>query len=63
MCLFSVLPQKKSGTCVKSTLNVPGTGLEPAHLAALAPETSASTIPPPGHLTAKLQFWLEKSQY
>lgn len=29
---------------------VPRTGLEPARLAALAPETSASTIPPPGHL-------------
>ena len=27
---------------------VPRTGLEPARLAALAPETSASTIPPPG---------------
>ena len=29
---------------------VPRTGLEPARLAALAPETSASTIPPPGLL-------------
>ena len=29
-------------------LGVPRTGLEPARLAALAPETSASTIPPPG---------------
>ena len=29
-------------------LSVPRTGLEPARLAALAPETSASTIPPPG---------------
>ena len=27
---------------------VPRTGLEPARLSALAPETSASTIPPPG---------------
>ena len=27
---------------------MPRTGLEPARLAALAPETSASTIPPPG---------------
>ena len=27
---------------------VPRTGLEPARLTALAPETSASTIPPPG---------------
>ena len=30
-------------------LMVPRTGVEPARLAALAPETSASTIPPPGH--------------
>ena len=29
-------------------LSVPRTGVEPARLAALAPETSASTIPPPG---------------
>ena len=29
-------------------LYVPRTGVEPARLAALAPETSASTIPPPG---------------
>ena len=29
---------------------VPRTGLEPARLAALAPETSASTIPPPGQI-------------
>ena len=32
---------------------VPRTGLEPARLAALAPETSASTIPPPGLLQCK----------
>ena len=32
---------------------VPRTGLEPARLAALAPETSASTIPPPGLLRCK----------
>ena len=31
---------------------VPRTGLEPARLSALAPETSASTIPPPGHYVA-----------
>ena len=30
--------------------NVPRTGLEPARLSTLAPETSASTIPPPGQL-------------
>ena len=30
---------------------VPRTGLEPARLSTLAPETSASTIPPPGHYT------------
>ncbi len=34
----------------KLTDNVPRTGLEPARLSTLAPETSASTIPPPGHL-------------
>ena len=28
---------------------VPRTGIEPARLAARAPETRASTIPPPGH--------------
>ena len=28
--------------------HVPRTGLEPARLSTLAPETSASTIPPPG---------------
>ena len=30
------------------SLIVPRTGLEPARLSPLAPETSASTIPPPG---------------
>lgn len=46
--------------------SVPRTGLEPARLAALAPETSASTIPPPGLLRCKvtmfiwiLQFFLD----
>ncbi len=34
---------------------VPRTGLEPARLAALAPETSASTIPPPG---LAFRYWL-----
>ncbi len=32
-----------------SGLFVPKTGLEPARLSTLAPETSASTIPPLGH--------------
>ena len=32
----------------KTLLYVPRTGLEPARLSTLAPETSASTIPPPG---------------
>ena len=32
-----------------SHFSVPRTGLEPARLSTLAPETSASTIPPPGH--------------
>lgn len=29
---------------------VPGTGLEPAHLAALDPKSSVSAIPPPGRI-------------
>ncbi len=33
--------------------NVPKTGIEPARLSTLAPETSASTIPPLGHLHKK----------
>ena len=38
---------------------MPRTGVEPARLAALAPETSASTIPPPGLLLGKVTefFW------
>ena len=35
---------------------VPRTGLEPACLSALAPETSASTIPPPGLLRCKVRI-------
>ena len=35
-------------------LSVPRTGLEPARLEALAPETSASTSPPPGLCSAKV---------
>ena len=46
---------------------VPRTGLEPARLSALAPETSASTIPPPGlahalrslYVNAKLVFFFD----
>ena len=34
----------------KTNYCVPRTGLEPARLSTLAPETSASTIPPPGQL-------------
>ena len=45
---------------------MPRTGLEPARLAALAPETSASTIPPPGHqlgfVATKLVLFVELSQ-
>ena len=37
-------------------LSVPRTGLEPARLAALAPETSASTIPPPGLCECKVRY-------
>ena len=33
--------------------SVPRTGLEPARLSARAPETRASTIPPPGHRLRK----------
>ena len=33
---------------MQNNLVVPRTGLEPARLSTLAPETSASTIPPPG---------------
>ena len=35
----------------KPHIYVPRTGLEPARLSTLAPETSASTIPPPGQYT------------
>ena len=34
---------------------VPRTGLEPARLSARAPETRASTIPPPGHRVLVMQ--------
>ncbi len=36
-------------------LSVPRTGLEPARLSARAPETRASTIPPPGHRVLVMQ--------
>ena len=40
---------------------VPRTGLEPACLSTHAPETCASTIPPPGHLlSATLFFFAER---
>ena len=39
-------------TYYKPPFCVPRTGLEPARLSTLAPETSASTIPPPGRLHA-----------
>ena len=35
---------------------MPRTGLEPARLAALVPETSASTIPPPGLCECKVRY-------
>ena len=48
-------------------LSVPRTGLEPARLAALAPETSASTIPPPGPVlslvSAKLGIIFEMCKF
>lgn len=41
--------KKENVTAVTFSLwMVPRTGLEPARLSTLAPETSASTIPPPG---------------
>ena len=46
---------------------VPRTGLEPARLSALAPETSASTIPPPGHrfgfASAKVALFSEMTNF
>ena len=41
----SAIPPRTNESCF---LLVPRTGLEPARLSTLAPETSASTIPPPG---------------
>lgn len=38
-------------------LGVPRTGLEPARLSARAPETRASTIPPPGHRVLVVQSY------
>ena len=37
-------------SCCRQVGKVPRTGLEPARLSTLAPETSASTIPPPGRI-------------
>ncbi len=42
---------------VKGFSGVPETGLEPARLSALAPETSASTIPPLGHLRVQIYHY------
>ena len=41
--------KEKSTSFVNFSFMVPRTGLEPARLSARAPETRASTIPPPGH--------------
>ncbi len=41
---------------------VPRTGLEPARLSTLAPETSASTIPPPGLLFGKVNAFFSPVQ-
>ena len=41
----SAIPPRRNESCF---LLVPRTGREPARLSTLAPETSASTIPPPG---------------
>lgn len=46
---FELGYKKENVTAVTFSLwMVPRTGLEPARLSTLAPETSASTIPPPG---------------
>ena len=42
------LPIPPSLRMIQKTFSVPRTGLEPARLSTLAPDTSASTIPPPG---------------
>ena len=44
---------------MQNDLVVPRTGLEPARLSTLAPETSASTIPPPGQSTFERKTRLE----
>ena len=42
----------------RNRFSVPRTGLEPARLSARAPETRASTIPPPGHYERKTRLEL-----
>lgn len=56
MCIPNVIKargyvQKIAETIIGNSYSksVPKTGLEPARLSARAPETRASTIPPPGH--------------
>ncbi len=55
----TALTRTESKNCKRLIINhlqfyiVSRTGLEPARLAALAPETSASTIPPPGLCVCK----------
>ena len=47
-CKFLIEKRQIIGFQISASLIVPRTGLEPARLAARAPETRASTIPPPG---------------
>ena len=51
--MLNLLNKKRSST----ELLVPGIGLEPTRLSALAPETSASTISPSGLATAKVNIF------
>ena len=41
---------------------MPRTGLEPARLSTLAPETSASTIPPPGQQNTRTGALIERAE-
>ncbi len=58
MCIPNVIKTKGYVQKIAETIignsyskSVPKTGLEPARLSALAPETSASTIPPLGQVS------------
>lgn len=64
MCIPNVIKargyvQKIAETIIGNSYSksVPKTGLEPARLSARAPETRASTIPPPGHRVLVVQSY------